>query len=40
MAAVDSDLGFALGQKYVDLAFGAEQKARTLKMVEEIEKAL
>ena len=40
VAAVDSDLGFALGQKYVEAAFGAEQKARTLKMVEEIEKAL
>ena len=40
VAAVDSDLGFALGQKYVDLAFGPEQKARTLKMVEEIEGAL
>jgi endothelin-converting enzyme/putative endopeptidase len=38
--AVDSDLGFALGQKYVDVAFGPEQKARTLKMVEEIEGAL
>jgi endothelin-converting enzyme/putative endopeptidase len=40
VAAVDSDLGFALGQEYVGVAFGAEQKARTLKMVEEIEKAL
>jgi putative endopeptidase len=40
VAAVDSDLGFALGQKYVDVAFGPEQKARTLKMVEEIEGAL
>jgi len=40
VAAVDSDLGFALGQKYVEAAFGAEQKAYALKMVEEIEKAL
>ena len=38
--AVDSDLGFALGQKFVDRTFGAEGKARTLKMVQEIEKAL
>ena len=37
---VDSDLGFALGQKYVEVAFGPEQKARTLTMVHEIEKAL
>jgi endothelin-converting enzyme/putative endopeptidase len=40
VAAVDSDLGFALGEKYVEAAFGAEQKARTLHMVEAIEKAL
>ena len=40
VAAVDNDLGFALGQKYVDETFGAEGKARTLKMVQEIEKAL
>jgi putative endopeptidase len=40
VAAVDGDLGFALGQKYVDETFGAEGKARTLKMVQEIEKAL
>src|SRR5262249_46459594 len=39
VAATDSDLGFALGQKYVDETFGAQGKARTLKMVEEIEKA-
>ena len=36
----DGDLGFALGQKYVDQTFGAEGKQRTVKMVEEIEKAL
>jgi endothelin-converting enzyme/putative endopeptidase len=40
VSATDNDLGFALGQKFVDKAFGAEGKARTLKMVEEIEKAL
>ena len=36
----DSDLGEALGQKYVDLTFGVEGKQRTLKMVHEIENAL
>src|ERR1039457_6615016 len=36
----DGDLGEALGQKYVDLTFGAEGKQRTLKMIGEIEKAL
>lgn len=36
----DNDLGEALGQKYVDVAFGVEGKQRTLKMVDEIEKAL
>jgi putative endopeptidase len=40
VAATDNDLGFALGQKYVDETFGAEGKARTLQMVQEIEKAL
>jgi endothelin-converting enzyme/putative endopeptidase len=40
VSAVDGDLGFALGQKFVDQTFGAEGKARTLKMVQEIEKAL
>ena len=40
VTAVDNDLGFALGQKYADVAFGPDQKARTLKMVREIEKAL
>src|SRR5258708_2173745 len=40
VAAVDGDLGFALGQKYVEETFGAEGKTRTLKMVQEIEKAL
>ena len=37
---VDRDLGEALGQPYVDRTFGAEGKARTLKMVEAIEKAM
>jgi putative endopeptidase len=36
----DSDLGEALGQKFVDLAFGPEGKLRTLKMVQALEKAL
>jgi putative endopeptidase len=36
----DGDLGEALGQKYVDMTFGAEGKDRTLKMIGEIEKAL
>jgi endothelin-converting enzyme/putative endopeptidase len=40
VAAVDDDLGFALGQKFVEETFGAEGKARTLRMVEEIEKAM
>ena len=33
----DGELGEAIGKKYVDMTFGAEGKARTLKMVEEIE---
>lgn len=37
---VDNDLGEALGQKYVDITFGAEGKQRTLNMVREIESAL
>ncbi len=36
----DSDLGEALGEKYVDKTFGVEGKQRTLKMVNEIEKAM
>jgi putative endopeptidase len=36
----DADLGDALGQKYVDETFGVEGKNRTLRMVQEIEKAL
>lgn len=40
VAATDSDLGFALGQKYVEETFPPDAKARTLRMVQEIEKAL
>jgi endothelin-converting enzyme/putative endopeptidase len=36
----DSDLGEALGKKYVEKTFGAEGKERTLKMVGALEKAL
>jgi endothelin-converting enzyme/putative endopeptidase len=36
----DSDLGEALGQKYVELTFGKEGKERTLAMVGALEKAL
>jgi putative endopeptidase len=40
VTAVDGDLGFALGQKYVEETFGVEGKKRTLQMVQEIEKAM
>ncbi len=36
----DSQLGEALGQKYVERTFGPEGKARTLQMVHALEKAL
>jgi putative endopeptidase len=36
----DAQLGEALGRKFVERTFGAEGKARTLKMVEALEKAL
>ena len=36
----NGDLGEAVGQKYVEATFGAEGKARTLKMVNELDKAL
>ncbi|HEU0140130.1 MAG TPA: M13 family metallopeptidase, partial [Bryobacteraceae bacterium] len=36
----DADLGEAVGQKYVERTFGAEGKARTLRMVRQLEKAL
>ena len=35
--ATDDDLGFALGQKYVEQTFPPEAKARVLGMVQEIE---
>jgi putative endopeptidase len=38
--SVDRDLGEALGQAYVDRTFGAEGKARMLKMVQALETAL
>jgi len=40
VTATDGDLGEALGQKFVEVAFPPDAKARTLKMVQEIEKAL
>ena len=36
----DRELGEALGQKYVELTFGADGKQRMLKMVEALEKSL
>jgi putative endopeptidase len=38
--ATDGDLGFALGQKYVEQAFPPAAKARVLGMVQEIETML
>jgi putative endopeptidase len=40
VAFTDGDLGEALGQKYVERTFGAEGKARTLEMVNVVEKEL
>src|SRR3954466_424455 len=40
VAAVDDELGEALGQRYVEQTFGAEGKQRMLKMVEALEKSL
>src|SRR5204863_645741 len=37
---VDGSLGEALGQRYVDVTFGAEGKQRMLKMVDALEKSL
>ena len=37
---VDGQLGEALGQRYVELTFGADGKARMLKMVDALEKSL
>jgi endothelin-converting enzyme/putative endopeptidase len=39
-AAVDGDLGEALGQKYVEATFGADGKERMLRMVHLLEQAL
>jgi putative endopeptidase len=40
ISATDNALGEALGQPYVDATFGAEGKARMLKMVDALENAL
>ncbi len=40
VAAVDGDLGEALGKAYVERTFGAEGKARTLDMVKKLDAAL
>jgi endothelin-converting enzyme/putative endopeptidase len=40
VAAVDGDLGEALGKAYVDRTFGAEGKQRTLDMIHRIEAAM
>ena len=40
MISVDGDLGEALGQAFVERAFGADSKERTLQLVKGVEKAL
>ena len=40
VALVDGQLGEALGQEFVRRTFGPDQKARTLKMTKQIEKAM
>jgi putative endopeptidase len=40
VSLVDSSLGEALGQRYVELTFGADGKQRMLKMVDALEKSL
>ena len=40
VTATDRGLGEALGQRYVELTFGAEGKQRMLKMVDALEKSL
>ena len=40
VAAVDHDLGEALGQKYVELAFAGDSKDRMMQMVKGLEKAM
>ena len=40
VSLTDRELGEALGQRYVDAAFGADNKQRMLKMVDALEKSL
>ncbi len=40
MAAVDRSLGDLLGQKYIDVAFGADAKAQIAQMVDALEKSM
>ena len=40
VSSTDNELGEALGQRYVEQAFGAEGKQRMLKMVDALEKSL
>ena len=40
VSATDGDLGEALGQQYVEVAFGPDAKARTMKMIDALEAAL
>ena len=40
ISLTDRELGEALGQKYVEVTFGPESKARMLKMVDALEKSL
>ena len=40
VSSTDDELGEALGQRYVEVAFGAEGKQRMLKMVDALEKSL
>jgi len=40
ISLTDRELGEALGQRYVDVTFGPEAKARMLKMVDALEKSL
>jgi endothelin-converting enzyme/putative endopeptidase len=40
VSAVDSDLGEALGQKYVELTFGTNAKARMAELIKNVEGAL
>jgi endothelin-converting enzyme/putative endopeptidase len=40
VSATDNDLGEALGQQFVEVAFGPDAKARTLKMIDALQTAL